>query len=177
MLKQIIFTFSLSLFMLFLLTPANTFAQQKEDLSKFPENYRKRIKEAYLFNVYIPKDFGEAFTELDRLIDKESKQKFKDIEEEEAVRKLHFSLGRWIIYNWGFYEGSRLSHYLRGFELYHPDDMARVIIRSYHRYINKVDLKLKDQIEVIKAEREALKKKDSDTLKVDSTKLMQKANN
>ena len=108
------------------------------------EVYQKRIKEAYIYGVYIPQDLADAFAQLNKLIDKDSKKKLKEAEEEEAVKKLHFSLGRWIIYNWGFYEGSRLSHSLRQLGVYHPDDMARFIIITYHRYLNKKELKVKE---------------------------------
>lgn len=124
------------------------FAQQKPPTTE--EEYEKafewRIRQDMLNGVYIPKDLGEVFTELNRLINADSKQKFKSAAEEVAARKLHFSLGRWMIVNWGFYEGSRLSEYLRKSGLTYPDDMARFLIISYHRYLNKKDLQVKEQI-------------------------------
>jgi len=118
------------------------------------KNYQKRIQKEYLSRVYIPKDLADAFIQLNDLIDTESKKKFAAVEEAEAARKLHFSLGRWIIHNWGFYEGSRLSHYLRGIGLTYPDDMARFIIITYHRNLNKVALDVKPLIEGFKTKRE-----------------------
>lgn len=126
---------------------------------KWEQEYQQRITKTHLFDVYIPADIGEAFTEFNRLIDGESRKKFKNAYEDQAVSKLHFSFGRWIIYNWQFYEGSRLSHYMRQLGVYHPDDMARVIIRSYHRYLNKKDLKMKEQVQEIQARLEAEKAK------------------
>lgn len=108
--------------------------------------YQKRIQQEEIDGVYIPRDLVDAFTQLNQLIDEESKRKFRSVDEEEAARKLHFSLGRWITHNWGFYEGSRLSHYIRKIGIYHPEDMARFIIISYHRYLNKKDLDIKGQL-------------------------------
>jgi len=133
--------------LLFLLTLGfgmSLFAQ--EGLSseeQFQKNYEKRIKKERLYGVYIPKDLPDAFVQLNKLTPREAKANFKNVPEEVAVKKLHFSLGRWIIHNWGFYEGSRLSHHLKKVGVSHPDDQARVIITTYHRYLNKQPLESK----------------------------------
>jgi len=112
-----------------------------------------RTRQEVLNGVYIPKDLGEVFSELNRLTDAESKQQFKSVSEDKAAHKLHFSLGRWMIHNWGFYGGSRLSVYLEKLGLTYPDDMARFLIISYHRYLNKEDLQVKEQVEYFKEKR------------------------
>ena len=113
----------------------------KEEL--FLKNYNKRIKKERLFGVYIPKDVPDAIAQLNKLTPRDAKTSFKSVPEEIAVTKLHFSLGRWIIHNWGFYEGSRLSHHLKKIGAIHPDDQAKVLITAYHRYLNKVPLDVK----------------------------------
>jgi len=121
----------------------------------FRKNYQRRIQKEYLNGVYIPKDVPDAFMQFNQLIDKESKQKFRKVNENTAVTKLHFSLGRWIILNWGFYEGSRLSHYLRtNLEIYHPEDMARFLILTYHRNLNGESLNVKELVEEIQQKQE-----------------------
>mgnify|MGYP006265897875 CR=1 FL=1 len=124
-------------------------ALAQEDPPSSPEaiqqEYQKRIKKEYLHGVYIPADLGDAFFRLNELIDEAYRKKFLQAEEMEAARKLHFSLGRWITYNWGFYGGSRLSHYLRQrYGLSYPDDMARFIIIAYHRSGHQKDLNLNE---------------------------------
>ncbi len=125
------------------------------------KRYNERIKKKYIHGVYIPEDLADAFVHLNKLIDKDSKKKFKEVPEKVAVQKLHFSLGRWMIYNWGFYEGSRLSHSIRKMGVSHPDDMARFVIITYHRYLNKDDLKAKELVEyfVEKQKQEILDRK------------------
>lgn len=130
---------------------------------EFEESYNHRIQQEYIYNVYIPKDLTDAFIQLNKLIDAGSKEKFKTASEEEAVHKLYFSLGRWISYNWGFYEGSRLSHYLKGLGIYNPDDMSEFIIITYHRNLNRKPLDVKALIQTFqdkqkKEEEERLKK-------------------
>ncbi len=96
------------------------------------------------------------FVELNKKTAQESRQALKNAGEEEAARKLHFSLGRWIIYNWGFYEGSRLSHYLKGLGVSHPDDQAKFIITTYHRYLNNVPLAVKDLADFYREKRQKI---------------------
>ncbi|GJM34108.1 MAG: hypothetical protein DHS20C18_31090 [Saprospiraceae bacterium] len=131
--------------LLFLLLQTITGIAQKlpETDEEFEKAYQERIQQEYLFNVYIPADLTDAFVQLNKLIDQPSKEKFKSHPEAEAAHKLHFSLGRWIIHNWGFYQGSRLTHFLNGIDLFHPDDMARFIIITYHRNLNRQSLEVK----------------------------------
>ena len=97
---------------------------------------------------------GVNYYQLNQLVDRDARANFKNAPEEDAVHKLHFSLGRWIILNWGFYEGSRLSHSLKGMGIYHPDNMARFIIRSFHRSLNGRPIDVKGQLEAIAVQQE-----------------------
>ncbi len=115
--------------------------------------YQRRIKKEYLNRVYIPKDLADCFIQLNKLIDDESQAKFKNAPEDVVVRKLHFSLGRWMIHNWSFYQGSRLSAYLKDLGVHYPDDMARFIIITYHRNLNRNELKVKELVTVFQEER------------------------
>ena len=91
---------------------AHQLGKPAETESEFDKAYAWRIRQENLDGVYIPKDLTEAFLELNRLTEKSSREKYRNAPEEEATHRLFFSLGRWIILNWGFYEGSRLSHSL-----------------------------------------------------------------
>ncbi len=143
------------LFLFFLpqLLPAQTRPPATKE--EYEKNYRERIQKEYLFGVYIPKDMGDAFRQLDKLIDEESKAKFLSLGEDEAWHKLFFSLGRWMSYNWGFYGGSRFSHYLRSMGITHPDDMIRFTIVLYHRHLSGGPLDPKPLIDLILEERKA----------------------
>lgn len=131
-------------------------AQQKppENDKEFEEAYAWRIRQEYLYEVYIPKDLTDAFIQLNKLIEKPAIEKFKNMPEADAARKLHFSFGRWIIHNWGFYGGSRFSHFLKGLGIHHPDDMAQFVIVSYHRNLNRKPLDVKTQITYYQEKRE-----------------------
>lgn len=135
--------FLLLIFVVIFVLPSNGQDQLSKE-EQFQKNYNKRIKKERLYGVYIPKDVPDAIAQLNKLTPREAKTAFKGVSEDVAVKKLHFSLGRWIIHNWGFYEGSRLGHHLKKVGVSHPDDQARVIITAYHRYLNKVPLKVKE---------------------------------
>ena len=128
-------------------------AKPAETETEFEQNYEWRIRQEHLDGIYIPKDLVNAFEELNRLIEPQAKATFKAATEDEVVHKLFFSLGRWISQKWGFYEGSRLSHYLKTLGVTHPEDMSQVVIVSYHRYLLKNPLDIKAQIEAIKEKR------------------------
>ena len=124
-----------------------------ETENEYEKAYQRRIQQELLHNVYIPKDLADAFIQLNKLIDPASKMKYKTMPEEEAVKKLYFSFGRWIIHNWGFYGGSRLSHHLKSIGLHHPDDMSKFIMITYHRNLNRQKLRAKDLVEDFQAAR------------------------
>lgn len=131
-----------------MLLTCSLFAQQKpvNSAEEFEKRYERRIQQDVLAGTYIPKDLTDVFMELNRLIDKPSKQKFKTASEEEVVHKLYFSLGRWMIVNWGFYGGSRLSVFLNKLGVHHPEEMAKFLIITYHRNLNKNKLDVKELV-------------------------------
>ncbi|MCO6488832.1 MAG: hypothetical protein J5I98_10460 [Phaeodactylibacter sp.] len=135
---------------------ANPAQAQKppETEKEFEDGYQRRIRMESIDGVYIPRDLSDALVQLNQLIDRDARARFKAAPEEEAVSRLHFSFGRWITLNWGFYEGSRLSHSLKGMGIHHPDYMARFIIRSFHRSLNGRAIDVKGQLEAIAAQQE-----------------------
>lgn len=122
------------------------FSQTKDAYDK---KYEWRIRQKVLYGVYIPKDVNEALIILSKLTDDESKAKFKALSEDDAVRKLFFSLGRWITYNWSFYNGSRLSVCLGEMGIHSPEDKCRFMMILFHRSLNKKPLEIKKTLEQI----------------------------
>ena len=113
---------------------------------EYQEWYAWRIRQETIAGVYIPKDLADAFIQLNKLTDESSRAKLKIVDEREAAKKLFFSLGRWMTVNWAFYEGSRFSEYLRKLGIFHPDDMARFVIITYHRNLNRKSLQVKELV-------------------------------
>lgn len=126
---------------------APAFAQQEgppSDEKEFEKQYQERIKKEKLNNVYIPKNLDDAMLQLDKIISPESQAKVKIIPEDSVCLALHNRLGQWMILNWGFYGGSRLSHYLRSAGVTYPDDMADFLILAYHRRLNGKPIEIKE---------------------------------
>ncbi|TPD67181.1 DUF6794 domain-containing protein [Flavobacterium microcysteis] len=77
---------------------------------KEEEEYKKRLTLDKIDNFYIPKNLYECNTELDKILDLESKNMLAETEERESIQH-HFGLGMWIRNNWGLHGGSRLLKY------------------------------------------------------------------
>lgn len=116
---------------------APSFAQSNTEAEEFEKQYQYNIKQSRIDGTYIPTDLDDALKEIRNLSPEEGLSSFAQIaDEREAARKIHFGLGRWIIVNWNFYDGSRLSHKLKEDGVLHPDDMAHYIIVMLHRELN-----------------------------------------
>ncbi len=138
-------------FILLFLTTTFGFSQQKSQTidqdttpvtlfeKRYIDSYEKNIKKSRIKGVYIPKNLDEAYQELLALSPSASIEKFKNAEKEFVVGRLHYGLGRWMVLNWNFYDGSRYSHFLKNLGLSHPDDMARFTLLAFHDYLNNLE--------------------------------------
>ena len=139
--KHLLFIFCLG-------TSLSVVAQTTTATKNDPEAiYQKRIKQEYLHGVYIPKDLSDAFVQFNKLIEKPTIEKFRNLPENEADRRLHRGFGKWISFNYAFFEGSRFSVYLNKLGLHDPDDMITFVITTYHRNLNKEKLNVKPLLE------------------------------
>lgn len=111
---------------------------------EFEKQYQERIKKDKLNGVYIPKNLDDALLQLDKLISADMQKKIKVIPEDTVCMALHSRFGQWMIMNWGFYGGSRLSHYLRSANITFPDDMADFLLLAYHRKLNGKPVAIKE---------------------------------
>ena len=112
---------------------------------EFQKKYEENIKKSRINDVYIPKDIHDAMIELNKLSDEEGRTTLLQGEEKVVKERLMIGLGRWMMVNWNFYEGSRLSHSLRELGLSHPEDMAKFIIVTYYRHLKGHDLELESR--------------------------------
>lgn len=96
----------------------------------------------------IPLNLNECFEQLSEIMSSsEDADWFKTSPEKEAVVQSHHGLGRWLRNNWGLWnKDTPLYQYFKTFGLWHADDMSSVILTSYHRFLNNVDINLNEQI-------------------------------
>lgn len=106
---------------------------------------------------YIPKDFNESLTQLDKIIPDTTKTRIKSMTESDFLAQSHFSTGMWIRNNWLYdrylfgliVTKSDLRKDLVSKGLFHNDDMSSLILRSFHRQLNHIDINLDQQIKDI----------------------------
>lgn len=137
--------FAFFIFLFFSLTMVDAQNAPEDELT-FEEKYERNIKKSRINGVYIPVDLEDAINEIKALSTQEALLKFKAGEEEVVSRKLHFGIGRWMIVNWNFYEGSRFSHFLKELGIHHPDDQAQFVIICLHRHLNNKTLKIEELV-------------------------------
>lgn len=107
------------------------------------------ISDSYKSNIdgdYIPKNLDDAISEIDKQASDSSKNKIKTMSEKEFLAESHFGSGLGIRNNWHLWNKSRLKRYFNRKDIYHPDDMSGIILKSYYRHLNKKDIDLKNQI-------------------------------
>ncbi len=164
----------------FFLIPLDTSAQPKtapksvkpaeqgppSTAEEYEKQYQERIKQEKINGVYIPKNLDDAMLQLDKLISPDAQAKVRTVPEDSACMRLHHRMGQWIILNWGFYGGSRLSHYLRSAGVSYPDDMADFLIIAYHRHLNKKPYSIKELATKFKEKRKAEFEKEKKERKV-----------
>lgn len=136
------------LFLLLVWETCSTLAAQQytppANEKEFERQYQERIQKDRLNGIYIPKNLDEALTQLDKLISPESQKIIIGIPEDTVCLLMHHRLGQWMIDNWSFYEGSRLSNYLHSAGVTYPDDMADFLILAYHKHLHQKPVVIKD---------------------------------
>lgn len=138
------------------------------------KKYARNIKKTRINGVNIPKDHIEAVKELKEMSPEESLAKFRTKSEEVVVKKLHFGLGRWIRYNWNFYEGSRLAEHLKTMGVSHPDDMSTFLMILLHRDLNDNPANEKELIAKLSKERKKKNGMNDDVTTIKTTPIPQK---
>jgi len=148
--------------------------------AEYLKEYERNIKMTHLEGVYIPASIEEALSELENLSDEASLKKFAQAPIDQVAEKLHFGIGRWMIVNWQFYTGSRISHILKQKGVLTPDSMAQYLIRKFHAYLNKEELDEKELIKKVNERHEAEMKKrreESQILKTETRKIPNEGKN
>lgn len=149
-----------SIYCLFLGFTLSLSAQAVYDSAEQAEKqYNINIKQTHLDGVYIPANLDEAIEEIKKLSDDEALKKFAEAPIDQVAEKLHFGIGRWMIVNWQFYTGSRLSHFIKGRGVKTPDAMAQYIIRHFHAHLNNTTPNEAELVKKVNEKHEAEMKK------------------
>lgn len=110
--------------------------EKSQERKEYEEARKKRLVAEKINGVYIPKNLGESFPELNRLLSEIDQSEFKGFTKDEVLGKYHMGLGMWIRNNWGLWGGSRLQTYFLRRGITHPDEMSSIILDYYHDCLN-----------------------------------------
>lgn len=116
----------------------NKLAQQEkqQEVIKQRQELKERMSAESVNGVYIPKDLGECFVELDKLLSEIDKKEMQALPKRDDMIQYHMGLGMWIRNNWGLWGGSRLQKYFTDRGVKHPDNMSGIILDYYHDWLN-----------------------------------------
>ena len=124
--------------LILILTLISTSIFAQIDCGKYPEKY-------------VPVDLDDALNYLDCRWSESDKDGFKNKPENDAVSDLHMGTGMGIRNSWGLWKGdSKIAKYFRDLGVNHPDDISSIILTSFHRYLNKNNINLEEQIKSCK---------------------------
>jgi len=117
---------------------------------------------------YVPTDLNDAVNFLICVWSDTSKVAFKTEPENDAVSELHFGTGLYMRNNWGLWEGKNsLFRFFKTKGIFHPDDMSSIILTSFHRTLNGVDIKLDQQVSEYKEYWRAVQIENSNQKEID----------
>lgn len=100
------------------------------------ENLKQRLVAEKINDIYIPKDLGDCFAELDKMLKDVDKKEMQSLPKREGMIDYHMGLGMWMRNNWGLWGGSRLQKYFTDKGITHPDDMSSVVLSYYYDWLN-----------------------------------------
>ncbi len=109
---------------------------------------------------YIPDNLDQAMAYFDFSWTASSKTKFKQLTEAQMIARCHLGFGMWLRNSWGLWRGDTpIYKYFDKLGISYPEDISSIILVSYHRYLNKRKIKLKQQIAETKAYWKKVKQK------------------
>jgi hypothetical protein len=99
---------------------------------------------------YLPENLDDALNYMDFSWKKADKKKFKSEKEQTAVSNLHFGYGMYIRNAWLRHGNPKLEKSFAEIGIYALDDISSIILTSFHRKLNKKEIKLEEQIKRFK---------------------------
>jgi|GEM_PF-1930518 len=119
--------------------------------------YAYRIQQSYLDGHYIPADEREAVDSLIAALGPHNIRRIQKLSEQQVVRGLIGSVGRWIIVRWGLEEGSRLGHHMKEkYGVSFPIDIADFLLTAMYRKVHNRPVRWHEIAKKIRERRKAL---------------------
>lgn len=110
---------------------------------------------------YVPENLNQAIAYFNCSWSTTNKTKFKQLTEAQMMTRCHLGIDMWLRNSWGLWKrDSKIYKHFDSLGVKHPEDISSIILRSYHRYLNKQDIRLKQQIAQIKQYWQQLKRQE-----------------
>jgi hypothetical protein len=109
--------------------------RQAEILEEQREIERRQTLDV-INGVYIPRDLGDCFSELDKRLAEVDKNEMRAKASHGDMIEYHMGLGMWLRNNWGLWGGSRLQKYFTDRGIKHPDNMSGLILDYYWDWLH-----------------------------------------
>ena len=110
-------------------------SEKKQETIDQSREYQRRLTLETIDGVYIPKDPGDCFLELDKILSPIDKKEILALAGRTEMVQYHMGLGMWMRNNWRLWAGSRLQKYFLDRGIRHPDDMSGVILEYYYDWL------------------------------------------
>lgn len=118
--------------------------EKRQEDARQREELKKRMTAETIEGVYIPKNLGECFVELDKRLKEVDKKEMQALPQRSDMISYHLNLGMWMRNNWGLWGGSRLQKYFADRGISDPEEMSTVVLYHYHDWLNGKTEKWKD---------------------------------
>ena len=117
---------------------ANNAIARQEKLQQLKEQRaerERRMTAESINGVYIPRNLGECFIELDKALSEIDKNEMRALPKRGDMIQYHLGLGTWMRNNWGLWGGSRLYKYFYDKAVTHPEDMSSIVLFYYYDWL------------------------------------------
>lgn len=97
--------------------------------------------------IYIPVDLEDAINEITKIA-KENNwyNEASKMSEKSFIGNSHMGIGMWLRNNWKLWHGSPIATWFNNIGITHADDMSGIILTSFHRKANSIDINLDAQV-------------------------------
>ena len=109
--------------------------EKRQEQIQQRQEYARRLTLESINGVYMPKDLGESFIELDKTLKEVDSKEMQALPNRDEMIRYHHGLGMWLRNNWGLWGGSRLQKYFTDKGVTHPDDMSGIILWHYYDWL------------------------------------------
>lgn len=109
--------------------------EKRQQLKEQRAERERRMTAETIQGVYIPRNLGECFIELDKRLSEIDKNEMRALPKRDDMIQYHLGLGTWMRNTWGLWGGSRLFKYFHDKGVKDPEDMSSLVLFYYYDWL------------------------------------------